>query len=311
MRVPTGRTRAWITAVLAAGPLAAGIPARAATTLTAAGGALITVWEDHPAAAQSDPASAGSSIAYSISDAAGTRSGTIRSTEDPAADLSPQLALDPATGAVVAVWSHFDGVAFRIAYARLQDGDFTDVHPLTFGRSDDRLPRVGTARSGSYLFWVANDLRYMYAPIDLAAGRLFAAPKTLPLGLLRKDALSLDRVAEPAGDADGSRPGGRAGRLLTPPTGTGQELQDTPVFTGNNNGTKGGGGTKAATWGAAGDPDCAHVVLVVPERNLRYAWVVKFTDGALEAIRSIALPDPPPDRFGEATASAYLALVCR
>jgi len=299
-----------------AGLLAACVPAFGATSLTSPDGTTFTVWEDHPAQGGAEPATRWA-IAYAVSDDAGTRVGTIDPTGDPAADTSPQVARDPSTGSIVAIWSRFDGLSPKIAYARYDGAGFTDSHFLTFGRGGETLPRIGTAQSGSYLFWVENDLRYLYAPLDLAAGRLFAAPKILPLGLLRKGSIDLGRAVSPSQSAAGAahaNPGGRGGgspgRLVTSPDGTIQGVQDTPVVTGNSSGTKVPGKT-AVVWGAAGDPDCANVVLVVPDRNLRAASVVKFNNGTLEVLQRISLPSPLPDRFGEITASAYLAFACR
>lgn len=316
MRAGGGARAARVAFTAMAGLIAACLPAFGATSLTSPDGSTFTVWEDHPAQDGAQTA-ARWAVAYSISDAAGTRLGTIDPTGDPAADTSPQIARDPSTGFIVALWSRFDGMSPKIAYARYDGTGFTDVHFLTFGRGGETLPRVGTALSGSYLFWVENDLRYLYAPVDLAAGHLFAAPKLLPLGLLKKEPIDLGRATPPSSSFAGAaraNPGGRAtgstGRLVTSPDATLQAGQDVPVVTGNSDGGS-KNPPKASVWGAGGDPDCTNVVLIIPDRNLRAASVVKFNNGALEVLQRISLPSPVPDRFGEIAAAAYLASACR
>ncbi len=91
------------------------------------------------------------------------------------------VTLDPASGRQVAVWSQFDGVSNKIAYARLENNVWRDFHYLTFGRSQHTAPRIGLTRDGAFLFWITDGRRYVYAPVDLANGRLHAAPRRVPL----------------------------------------------------------------------------------------------------------------------------------
>lgn len=97
-----------------------------------------------------------------------------------AARVTPVI-LDPESGRQIAVWSEFDGISNKIAYARLENGVWTDYHYLTFGHGNDTAPRIATTRDGSFLFWIADGRRYVYAPLDLAGGRLHASPRRVPL----------------------------------------------------------------------------------------------------------------------------------
>src|SRR5256885_5942005 len=127
-----------------------------------------------------------SSIGYSLTDAAGIRLGVVPTTADSARDAAPSLALD-GTGSAVLVWSRFDGSNRKIAYARFSGGAWTNIHYLTFGPGDDDEPRIGTGQAGSFLFFIGSPDKYQFAPLDLAAGRLFAAPRLLNLGSARRD----------------------------------------------------------------------------------------------------------------------------
>ena len=97
-----------------------------------------------------------------------------------AAQVTPVI-LDPASGRQIAVWSAFDGVSSKIAYARLENGIWTDYHYLTFGRGHHTEPRIAVTRDGAFLFWIADGQRYLYAPLDLDRGRLHAGPRQVPL----------------------------------------------------------------------------------------------------------------------------------
>ena len=91
------------------------------------------------------------------------------------------VTLDPVSGQPVAVWSQSDGSSRKIAYARLVMNTWNDFHYVTFGPGEHTEPRLVATRDGAYLFWITNKNRYMYASIDLASGRLHAAPRRLPL----------------------------------------------------------------------------------------------------------------------------------
>jgi hypothetical protein len=111
------------------------------------------------------------------------------------AQVTPVI-LDPASGRQIAVWSQFDGIANKIAYARLERGIWTDYHYLTFGPGNHTAPRIGITRDGAFLFWIADGRRYVSAPLDLASGRLHAAPRRVPL-----EAAGLRLVAAGSGSA--------------------------------------------------------------------------------------------------------------
>jgi hypothetical protein len=304
--------------------LAIALPAAAATSVTTPQGAVVTIWEDHPVTYSGDPGAGRWAIAYSVRDDSGTRSGTIAPTGDADRDSSPLLLLDQVSGSPVALWSRFDGAFLKIAYARFEGGTFSDFHYLTFGRGDDTLPRIGTGLTGSYLFWVSDGRRYMYAPIDLAGGWLLASPKQLPYGAVRSESFPLERLSE--SDSTGARgQGGASGSSKTGVSGgrttsrtpidptelSSQGGIDSPGIINHNGGAKGGGPGKAEIWDVGGQPDCSTLVLVVPDRSLRALYVVKFSNGAFEVLRQIQVPTPLPARFGESVAQAYLASVCQ
>jgi hypothetical protein len=288
--------------------LAASVPAMAASSVTI-GGTVLTVWEQAAPPAVEGAVSPGLEIVYSVSDATGIRFGTIAPTGDAALDSSPFLAVDPSSRIPVAVWSRFDGVTWKIAYARFEYGDWTDVHYLTFGRKNDTLPRLGVSLTGAYLFWVS-DARYTYAPIDLSKGRLFAAPKAITVGDLRRSqgtSLRLDDALTVDGSSDvpvvvGKGKGDVSDPILHLAGGeTVQGSSDVPVVI----------PTKASLWGVGSRDDCRHLVLVIPHRSLRSAFVVRFADGALELLREIAIPSPIPETFAEAAASLEADADCR
>src|SRR5712692_187994 len=186
MRGWAGRAMAWIGTSVCACLVAGSGCLAAPRTLTLPDGSALSVWELQLRSDPADPGSGGSAIAYSISDASGTVTGTIAPTGDSSPDRAPVLAIDPTNGSVVAAWSRFDGADFKIAYARFEQGSWTDFHYLTFGSGSDFEPRIGSSRTGSYLFWIAQGSLYLYAPIDLSAGHLLAVPRGLRLGFLRR-----------------------------------------------------------------------------------------------------------------------------
>ena len=112
------------------------------------------------------------------------------------------VTLDPVSGRQVAVWSQFDGVSNKIAYARLENNVWRDFHYLTFGRSRHTAPRIGVTRDGAFLFWITDGRRYVYAPVDLASGHLHAAPLRV-----RLEAGGIHLVTGGSGTATGTEGG--------------------------------------------------------------------------------------------------------
>ncbi|HXH28329.1 MAG TPA: hypothetical protein VNL37_04750, partial [Candidatus Polarisedimenticolia bacterium] len=169
----------------------AAAPCHAAeTTLWTPEGGLVSVWEAPLHGAQGGHPG-GAFLAYAVADAQDLRIGTVQATIGPDRDADPSLTLDPASGHPVLVWSHGDRGNLKIAYARFEAGLWVDVHDLTFGPGDDLLPRIGRSATGSYLFWVTGEGRYLYAPLDLSGGRLFGAPQSL---LAASDTASTDQI---------------------------------------------------------------------------------------------------------------------
>ena len=289
-------------------------PAAAAPrSLIAGDGTQVTVWEQRGRAlpGRADPTS---SIAYTVTDAAGTRAGVVPPTGDAARDAAPFLATD-GTGTAVLVWSRFDGVYRKIAYARFTAGAWTDFRYLTFGPGDDDLPLVGDGLNGSFLFYVAQPNRYLYAPIDLETGLLFAAPRALDLaGLGRqrpRPVLPGAPMFRGGTDApvnwkncrDGRNCGSRQLGLILPGDGTVQGGSDVPVVVGHSN-------VKASAWGVGAGRACSRLVLVLPTADARTMLVAEFFNGRLRLLQRQPLPAQVQERFGETLAESYLPAVC-
>ncbi len=276
-------------------------PASAAGSITAPDGAVYSVWEVRARGPVDDPDARPSAIAYSVSDGAGTRVGVVADTTDAAYDRSPSLAIDPTSGKPVVVWSRSDGVYLKIAYARFAQAGWTDLHFLTFGPGNDLLPRVATSATGSYLFWIAQGSRYLYAPIELSTGSLLAAPSVLGIDLTRAPG----RVAIEGGH-DGPGP---------PPKG-GNKGGSGPIWVRSDLTIEGGSDGSGppmhhgALWGVSSDADCRSLVLTLPDRAgmLR---LLDFTNGAIREIGRVQIPAVVPERFGDDTAAAHLASICR
>jgi hypothetical protein len=292
-------------AVMAAGFLvAASLPAAAATSLVDSDGTLHTVWVVRTRYLLDSENPGPWQLAYSVTYASGeTRTGVISPTEDAARDSSPRLALDPSSRKPILVWARDDGTSMQIAYARFEATGWTDFHYLTFARSDDTLPRIGISLYGSFLFFVEDNLRYVYAPIDLARGRLYAAPKAVPYGTLQKNRDAL--YSEPG--ATGATRYESSSIILDPGDGTTQGNQDVPI---NINCDKNGGCKSSSTWDVGSRQDCRPQVLVIPERDLSVAYVVRFDNGAAAVLKTLAIPYPIPEDFAITTAAAALEPLC-
>jgi len=230
---------------------------------------------------------------------------------DAATDAAPFLALDR-TGSAVLVWSRSDGAYKKIAYARFSGGAWTDFHYLTFGRGDDEEPRIGTGRTGSFLFYAAGPDTYLFAPLELVRGRLFAAPRALKLGNARGDIPLLPGGAVTNGGVDAPvvtglatlTPSGSAapqGGPLDPGGLVTQGGTDVPVVSSR---------TKASAWGVASSGDCRRMVLVIPARDLKSVSVFRFAGGLINVLQRHPMPAPITETFGEETASSYLPAVC-
>ena len=298
-------------------------PALAATSVTAPDGTVVRVWQAVALAAPGDPGSHGV-LAYSVTGGSGTTVGTIDASGRAAVGDDAALTLDPATGNPVVVWSRHDGVAFRIAYARLVAGAWVDIHDLTFGTGDASLPRVGSGRSGAWLFWVADGNQYLYAPIELSIGRLFAAPQPLITGhtsgaraeaTVRPGADGLLVGASSGGSTCGGQDcpvvlpaghgrGSKATRWNTPASrpknasdATLEGNIDAPVILGLD------------TWDVVSSLDCRSLILVVPD-GLE-AMLLRFRDGIVSAVGRGRIPAPQPlDGLATTLASPRLQLLC-
>lgn len=312
-----GHTKARVTGMGAAVLLclaAACLPASASPRpLRAGDGSLVTVWEQRGRALPGRAATI-SSIAFSVADAAGTRTGVVPPTGDAAQDSAPFLAAD-GTGSLVLVWSRFDGVYRKIAYARFTAGIWTGFRFLTFGSGDDDLPILGAGLDGAFLFYVTRPDRCLYAPIGLDSGLLFAPPRAIDvIGLGRQKprlALPGDPAFRGGTDApvnwkhcrDGSNCGSHQLGLFLPGDGTVQGGTDVPIVVGHGN-------VKASVWGVGGSRACNRLVLVVPAADARTVLVAEFINGRLRLLRRQPLPAQVQERFGETLAESYLPAVC-
>jgi len=239
-------------------------------------------------------------INYTFTDAYGARTGVVPPTMDATRDSAPFLALD-ATGSAVLVWSRSDGLYRKIAYARFAGGNWTNFHYLTFGVGDDDLPRIGTDMTGSYLFYAARTDKYLYAPLELVTGRLFAAPRFLNVGGTRRDIESPRPPGNVAlrGGVDAPVTG-QHGRQLLAGGMTIEGGTDVPVVS----------GIKAAVWAVGSSGDCRHLILVVPARDLESVLVFRFANGLIQLLQRVDMPPQITYRFGADTAASYLPLVC-
>jgi len=272
-------------------------------------GSELKVWEQPDSAAGTESRA----IYYALTNASGTRTGVVPPTMDVASDSAPFLALD-STGTPVMVWSRSDGWYRKIAYARFSGVAWANYHFLTFGPGDEEDPRIGIGSIGSYLFYFARPDRYLYVPLDLVAGRLFAVPRVLDLGSARRDVIALRPPGSISvlGGVDapvtgviakgGKRTAGvPAAGPLDPGKMVLQGGTDVPVVSGQN---------KAMAWGVGSSGDCVPIVLVIPARDLKSVFVFRFYNGILNLLERVSLPTPITERFGEETALSFLPTVC-
>jgi hypothetical protein len=281
--------------------LAFQVPLRAGQSIVAPDGSIHAVWELHTRTVVGGTSTTGPgsrSIMYSVTDASGTRSGAISPTSDAAADSSPRLTIDAATRSPVVVWSRFDGYLFKIAYARFESGAWRDYHYVSFGSSNDTLPRIGVGRTGANLFWVADSRRFSYAPINLSRGVLTAAPRSIYMetlqaypGRIEDDPLT--------GSGDSQSPS------LTSDEPTALGGSDIPIVPGSTT------STQAAVWSVGANVQCADQVLVIPDTELATAYAVRLDDRTASVVKRILLPSPVPEDYGDSVSSLYLGTYCQ
>ena len=283
------------------------LPAAAARrTLSLGDGSVVMVWEEK---GRSLPGRSGAiwSIGFSVTDALGTRVGVVTPTGDTARDASPSLALDD-TGAPVLVWSRFDGVYNKIAYARYTGGAWTDFHYLTFGSGDDELPLIATAATGSYLFYTGPSDRYFYAPLDLASGRLFAPPRAIDLGFWHRPTPRPIAHGSPSTRGGVDAPINNRGCRETRSCGSRLTASGTPTLQGGVDAPIVNG--RSAVWGTGSGDTCSHVVLIIPAADIKTAVLVDFHNGVARGLERILLPAQIADGLGDAMAASFLQSLC-
>ena len=302
--------------------LAAPPPARAATSIRTVDGSMLEVWEGGiptPGA----QTSAGSGLFYTLTDLVGTTSGSVVPAASGTSDNSPMLALEAANNTPVVVWSRSDGVSQKIAYARFQSAAWQDVHFVTFGTRNDTEPRIGRANNGAFLFWISDTFSYMYAPINLTAGVLNAAPREiLPRVRVDTTSSSTRTTTTTTGLQPISREGGtdvptvlgNCDPLLSRQCGgqsgaTGPPLQprrleggtDVPVVV----------GATTSVWWVASNTLCATQILVRPSRDFLRMEVISFNNGRVVMLNQYEMPSALPDGYAADTANSYLQLYCQ
>ncbi len=261
--------------------------------------------------------------------------------------LATPVTLDPASGRQVAVWSQFDGVSNKIAYARLENHVWRDFHYLTFGRGQHTAPRIGVTRDGAFLFWITDGRRYVYAPVDLANGRLHAAPRRVPL-----ETGGLHLVTGGSGKATGAE-GGSDVPVVTeecPPHNPDCELQppvsndprrqvttdggsDVPVVTecppgdaecdplGSGDGprrqilTEGGSDIPVVVeteslWSVTSRPTCNLMILSIPSAEAGAYHLLYFAGGRIDRAGRIRLLPGAGEGLPSATAGPILDSAC-
>ncbi len=291
MRERKGRWMRWAGAAGAA-LLVASLPAAApAGGVTTSDGTLLSVWVVRSRSVMGTPAA--SSIAYSASGPGGTVVGTVGPTGDATPDVSPRLALDPSSGAAALVWSRFEGVYYKISYARYEAGAWVDIHDLTFGTGDDLEPRLATSDAGSFLFWVSAR-RYLYAPVDLALGHLLAPPRALRLDGLHPAGPGTLRGGSDAPIVWGNK---KKGSIWEPGNQTLEGGQDVPVVNGGSN--------HASLWGVGSQGGCGAIVLVAPLSN-GLLGAYSFSNGTTALVGRAPIPASLPAGYADAVAAAYL-----
>ena len=298
--------------------LAAGLPASAASAIRTIDGALLEVWETRSEPGDPISVPGGSGIFYSLSDESGTRFGVVGPRDPDSQDTSPVLVLERSEGRPVVVWSRFDGVSLKIAYARFEDDDWRDFHYLTFGTSQDTEPRIGMASTGDYLFWVRDSSRYMYAPLDLTGGQLLAAPREIRVRF-RTDLQSSSPLGGTLlssgvqGATDIPTILGRCDRMLEPCDGSSSIIRRSPGPTV----TIDGGtdvpvilGATSTVWSVGSMRECATQVLVRPSRNFLNIEVLSFNNGRIEMLDQFEMPGRMRDDYAATTAATYLTNLC-
>jgi hypothetical protein len=299
-----GRRVGWAGPVVGVLLFAASSPAHASSTLVAPDGAVHTVTEVRTRYRLDTESPGPWYLAYSVVYADGeARTGVIAPTGDLAQDSGPRLALDPVTRKPVVVWTRDDGTSLQIAYTRYEGADWGDFHYLTFARSNETQPRLGDSVYGSFLFFVEDWQRYMYAPVDLSHGRLYAAPRSISQKTLQQ------RTEESTSGSSflaASRLDA-ASMIYDPGDATIQGGQDVPIVV---HCEKNSGCKNASVWDVGSRHTCRPQVLVIPD-NVRYvAYVVRFENGSASLIQTVPIPYEIPPDFGATTAATFLESIC-
>jgi hypothetical protein len=227
--------------------------------------------------------------------------------------LATPVTLDPASGRQVAVWSQFDGVSNKIAYARLENHVWRDFHYLTFGRGQHTAPRIGVTRDGAFLFWITDGRRYVYAPVDLANGRLHAAPRRVPL-----ETGGLHLVTGGSGKATGAESGSDVPVVTEECPPDTPDCEPPPPASNDPRRqvlTDGGSDVPVVVeteslWSVTSRPTCNLMILSIPSAEAGAYHLLKFAGGRIDRAGRIRLLPGAGEGLPSATAGPILDSAC-
>ncbi len=290
-------------------------PAFSGTSVTTSTGEEHQVWEHRQRVIIGSAEDGPWAIGFAVIDSMGRREGLITGTQDLARDSFPRIALDPRQGDPVVVWSRFDGSVLKIAHARFQQGAWGEPRLVTFGPGDDTHPRLGIGLSGPYLFWISKE-RYLYAPIDLSTGHLYAPPRPLSVPKSKDDGTTIEEPGLitlqggsdiPIWTAGACKHGGNGKPCATDdtpkePGSTIQGTSDAPIIFPD--------AATANLWDVASHPGCRGQVIAIPERDFSTVTLLSFNNGTIRRLGKVTVPDPIPDYFGAQVAASILPSVC-
>jgi hypothetical protein len=227
----------------------------------------------------------------------------------------------PESGTSISIGSRFDGVTYKLVWSRLENGRWTDPRVVTFGLGDDLAPVIGTSRAGSFLYWTDGRGRVLYAPFDPEFGRLFAAPRTLPLHGLGLSGPSVEGGSDAPiilGLCDGGatepcvNPGTPPPAPIVappPPTGPAPEgTTDAPIILGTGGGDT--GGTNATTLTAASALTCDTQILAVAHGKIVGVAAIDATGWVTQLGRFLLAPGVDPAAATAAAATYFHQRAC-
>ncbi len=289
--------------------------------LIAPTGIIYEVWEQRERTFSGDSADAIAALHFAVIELDTRHEDVVNGTNDFALDTQPRLAFDPSTNEPVLVWSRWDGSHQKIAYSRYSGTNWSSPEIVTFGPGDDRLPRIGTARDGEYLFWVSKGDHYMYAPFDLSTGNLLSSAKQINPSYAN-DSSDLLLLEEPPidsveGGIDAPILGGSA-FCTRHPNGKCRGRDGGPSEIQEPGQTIHGGSdapiisieSQSQLWAVASNRRCRAQVVAVPADDVQSLSILSFDNGRIRLSTRLAVPTPIPDGYGDQAARTFLMSLC-